>query len=410
MKILIINHYSGNKGDRAVLYFLITALHDMGYTEVTVSTSNRKLYAQVNDVYKYDVKYIPWGKNEEFNASSKFQYYWSRIRWRFYRKIAFPIVNWLCCNDINIVPPFFCNKEFRRHIKKAEIVISTGGHHLTTRFYPNGNCAMIYDLILTKLFKKRYIIWSQTFGPFNYTSKICQCAMKKIIDGASTVFVRDLHSKIDLHEIGIDYTKMIDSYESVMGLADVVTPYVNPSRREKIIGMTVYNAERRSPEEHAKYVREVSAIGDFCCELGYHIRFFSHEMRGAVIDDRPLIKEIVRSMKNGNVSIEEDDYNTVDHLRAVAKCCMFIGHKTHSVVFGLATGTPMLALAYHPKTVDFMKMYDLSENCLLENDLSKVPLVLSRMLDNLDSIGLKQYNTSVAIRKKLQSDLAMALK
>ena len=58
-------------------------------------------------------------------------------------------------------------------------------------------------------------------------------------------------------------------------------------------------------------------------------------------------------------TVLDSDLDLAEHFAEVARCRAFVGHKTHSVLIALTVGTPVLALAYHPKTADFMKQYDL---------------------------------------------------
>ena len=62
MRILLINQYSGNKGDRAVLYAMCRILKSIYRdVEITVSTSDPELC----NGYKYSasegIRFVPWG-------------------------------------------------------------------------------------------------------------------------------------------------------------------------------------------------------------------------------------------------------------------------------------------------------------------------------------------------------------
>ena len=88
---------------------------------------------------------------------------------------------------------------------------------------------------------------------------------------------------------------------------------------------------------------------------------------------------------------------TLEHLEEVSKCKIFLGHKTHSTIFALATGTPLIALAYHPKTIKFLQQFDMALNAIDDKQLSIQALiqVLDRLNTNLDeikSIGIQSFS------------------
>lgn len=411
MKILILNHYSGNKGDRAVLYYLVRSLQRKGQHDITVSVSDTRLYDEIRDKELDKVHFVPWGRDQQFDKSHPIEYFFTKLRSKLSRDYYFPLISFFIAHGIFLRFPFTCPKAFDKALKESDIVISTGGHLLTTRFYPEGNCAMIYDLFLALIAKKKIVLWSQTYGPFDYESKTKEKAMQVLLSKCNKVFVRDLASTYQLEKMG--FYNYIRSAESVIGLSDVVSPYILPTKRENLVGITVYNAEKRSLSEEEKYIQQMVSITEYLVSLGFVVKFFSHEMNGAIIDDRPLIREIkskVNKIVNDNVIIEDSDRCTYEHLHEVSKCKMFIGHKTHSVVFGLATGTPILAVSYHPKTLDFMKIYGLSENCLAEGELDYIFPKIDHILKNLDSIGKKQHDISLVYSKLLSQHLDMVLK
>ncbi|MFC1858899.1 polysaccharide pyruvyl transferase family protein [Thermodesulfobacteriota bacterium] len=408
MNVFLINQYSGNKGDRAVLYFIVRELIRKGIDDITVSTSDRSFWAEIRDTYAKEITYVPWGWNIEGKPKSKLAY---RLWWekrRFMKNIAFPLI----CDRVNKgkkgIPPFFCNKEFHKALKNADLVISTGGHHVTTRFFKDGTVSMIYDLMLVYLSQKPLILWSQTIGPLQFINKNKEAALRKVLTYADSIYVRDLSSINVLKEFQVDNPHIIKTYESVFGLNDLYsTNYILPSQRSNVVGITIYNAELRSADQTQKYVKEITQIVDHCITKGLEVCFFPHEMKGAVINDRLLINDIIELMKyHQKATIMGKDYNTEEHLKHVANCRLFIGHKTHSVIFALTMGTPLIAIAYHPKTKDFMKQFDLTDNCIDQDNLPGVHKKINDILINLDAIGIKQFNKSKIFRKQIAKDFS----
>jgi polysaccharide pyruvyl transferase WcaK-like protein len=145
MKIMIINHCSGNKGDRAVLYYLVRELNKYNVDSITISCSNPKLWQLKDLVSKSKLSIVPYGWDD--NTENKTSKIGKRISWekrRITRHIIYPLLAYSIVNNSlfkNVIKSF-ASKAFLEAIKKSDIIISTGGHHLTTRFSKNGINAM----------------------------------------------------------------------------------------------------------------------------------------------------------------------------------------------------------------------------------------------------------------------------
>jgi len=229
----------------------------------------------------------------------------------------------------------------------------------------------------------------------------------KLLSSCADIVVRERESLRVLKELGLEMNNVHETFDSVFGLDDELTTYVLPSDRQPVVGMAVYNAESRSAEGYDHYVRQMAKILDGIVRMGLTPRFFPHELKGAAIDDRICIRDIMNEAKHGGMcEVLQEDLDPVAHLREVAACRAFIGHKTHSVVFALTAGTPLLALAYHPKTVQFMKQYGLAEFCMQDSELdAEMALdLVQRLCENADSIGEGQLLRSRFVGAKVRGD------
>jgi polysaccharide pyruvyl transferase WcaK-like protein len=154
-------------------------------------------------------------------------------------------------------------------------------------------------------------------------------------------------------------------------------------------------------------VRCLSEFVDYAVSHGYTPRFFPMGLKGSSSDDRPLIHEIIASARDGDKClVEDDDLDTLTHLAEVAKCKLFVGHKTHSVIIALITGTPVVAIAYHRKTLDFMRQYELSGFCVHDRDLDGDSLirVFERVCASLDRIARQEHKKSCEFSEAIRGD------
>ena len=85
---------------------------------------------------------------------------------------------------------------------------------------------------------------------------------------------------------------------------------------------------------------------------------------------------------------------------------MFVGHKTHSQIFSLVAATPLLAIAYHKKTEDFMAQYGLEEYCITDAQISSEKLIelFYKINNNLDNINQKQELTCSKMSEQVKKD------
>ena len=94
MNVLVINQCSTNKGDRAVLYFVLRQLKGCGIERVTVSASHPEYWQDKPDFPDVAVQMIPWGwdvsrKKNATLIGKIFHLFW---KVKLPRQIHFPLV------------------------------------------------------------------------------------------------------------------------------------------------------------------------------------------------------------------------------------------------------------------------------------------------------------------------------
>ena len=179
------------------------------------------------------------------------------------------------------------------------------------------------------------------------------------------------------------------------------------------IGIAIYCTQYRSPMERLQYIKTMSDFSEFVIHRGYEVIFFPMELKDSEPDDRPMIHEIIDQISTKEaVQIIDEDLQTLDHLQRVADCRLFIGHKTHSTIFALATGTPLIGIAYHPKTIEFMKMYGLEEYVIDDKCLT-FDILKERFLHIepfLSEIGVQCNMRSREFANKIEQDFLYAVR
>jgi polysaccharide pyruvyl transferase WcaK-like protein len=274
-------------------------------------------------------------------------------------------------------------------------------------FVPDAATPQIFDMAAALLYEKPLLLWSQSIGSFRFKSAKSRLMVEKILSGASQIFIRDEDSAEQIKEMQVSTEHISQTRESVFGLCDIVKTRTKPSARPLIMGISVYVHTRASRlKEHDNNPGYFASLVDHAIEAGYKVRFFPMELQGT---DRHFIETVINNVnKKENCEIVEDFPGTLDHINEIAQCKMFVGHKTHSQIFSLLAATPLLAIAYHKKTEDFMAQYGLEKYCITDAQISTEKLIelFDEINNNLDFINEKQEMTGSEMCKQVREDFA----
>lgn len=410
MKILLFNQYAGNKGDRAVLFAIcriIRSIHPKA--TVIVSTSSPESYNNYSYYKDNGIKFIPsaW----DYKRINESKLYWKCLNK--IKKYTFSILRETYLrNSCKWITRFLINPQFRTAVLNADFIISVGGHHYCTLLSTDLVSEINFDAMSILHQNKTFTCFSQTFGPFNYNNPHNQQITLAILNSCK-LFTREEESKKQLLKFGVNKKNISMTYETVIGLNSLFQEYQLPSSRAKRVGISIYCTQKRNKKDDINYVDNISNLCSHIILKGYEIVFFPMEIKDTLPDDRPYIQRIIEhTVSPSTCRIIDEDLESAEHLEQVSKCQIFIGHKTHSTIFALATGTPLLAIAYHPKTVEFMKQYNLEHNVIDDKYISsdKLTTIFDNIASNIDEIGTQQFNTSKKYTKSIKESLLSILK
>jgi polysaccharide pyruvyl transferase WcaK-like protein len=414
MKVLVINQCSTNKGDRAVLFFMLRELARNGIDDITVSASNPEYWKDKPDFPDVSARVIPWGWDNSRKKDAGFIGKVIHRLWKVIlrRHVCFPLIrNTLITNKRPWYLRLLINKQFVKAVEDADIVISTGGHHITTMFVPDAVTPQIFDMAAVLLLGKRLILWSQSIGPFNFTSPKNKLMVQKILSEASQIFIRDEDSIEQIRQMGVSTEKVSKTHESVFGLCDIIKSRIKPNERPPVMGVAVYVHTRANQiAEHKKHPLYFASLINHAIEAGFKVRFFPMELQGT---DRACIEAVINNVdKKENCEIVEGFPGTSEHINTVAQCKIFTGHKTHSQIFSLVASTPLLAVAYHKKTEDFMAQFGLEKYCITDAQLSAKKLIelFDEINKNPDAVSNKIEEIGCKMCTRVKEDFAEMLK
>lgn len=413
MNILVINQCAHNKGDRAVLTFVLQELSRNGIANVTVSTSDRS-YWQPSDIeVPVSVKFVPWGWNVEHAVKGTSLA--SRVLHRtgIYPRFWYPIVKLMnSCGSNFSISGIACDHEFSRALHEADLVISTGGHHVTTWLAANAVSPQVFDMALALQKQKQLVLWSQSIGPLTFTTASDAAFVRDILSRSRAIYARDTASLTTLTDFGGSF-HLHRTLESVVGLTPLDRDYTPPEQRPPFLGISIYTVKKRSDDALQSYIRTMAAVVDHAVSRGLTPKFFPMALKGTAADDRPTIHKIIAAADHGqHCHVVDQDLRTMDHIREVANCRAFVGHKTHSIIFALISATPVVAIAYHQKSCDFMEQFLVKEFCIADTELTpdNAQNTLDNVLRQLTDISGTERIKALEYAAQVRTDFARMLK
>ncbi len=360
MKVLILNHCSHNKGDNSVLHYLMECIDIVTSrtADFTVSCSDGKPPFWLSK--HIDTTYWPGGKIFKSPQSTKLGNFISRANFYVMRKVIYKGFLFSYSKNMKttskLIANLFLGQKLIKSIRDADHVICTGGHHISNVLEKDCINPQLIALCLSDLYGKKTTLWSQSIGPFAGAPDYALNAISKSFNSAKHIFVRD--------QLSIDCTSSI-SKNSVQKAPDSVflsslLPDQSDSS-ENLIVCAVYTAGISNQEYLEEYLMSWSTVSRALEQQGLKVIFIPMQYKGYGGDERDFLKKLVASCNSKNISYVDEDSSPKQTIELFKRAKCIIGHKTHSVIYGLALGVPTVAIAYHEKTNYFMSLYNLKD-------------------------------------------------
>ncbi len=375
--ILITDYYSAsNRGDAAILEGVMSSvsnvINDASYEVITENPQSAQLLHDIpiREQQISPQQWMSWLKNGSFTE---------RIR------------------DFDL-----------SHYREADIIISTGGHHLTDTYYP-AKLGMLAELLFCTRCAGSVAMVGQTCGPFN--NKMYKLPTKRVLNKIDLITVRDRQSLENLKQIGVNDTKIYYTADAAFAINTENTDVssLSTKRNERIPNLqnkSVTISVRRideffSCEEQKEYINSISYSADNLIEKGYNVVFASTctGLDGYTKDDRMTAHTIVDTMKNSGATILSGEYSPYDLTNIYKQAELHIGTRMHSCILALLSGTPVIGLEYQFKVKELFSQINLKNYSIPIKNLnpSLLDTTIEDALDNLTDI---EYHVSDAVEER----------
>ena len=369
-KVIIVNGHSWlNKGDAALIITaidLIKKINKEAFISIISDTSDL-------DEGKYSVNQVldngtPWRKDSGLK-----------------RKLKIATFNLLIILSVflkNTLLIDFFYKELKlifKEISKSDLVLSCGGGYLN----PYGK--LLYRLALLnagKMYSKPTIVLPVSIENYNKLGWFRKLYLKYTLNRINCTYSRE-HITTKLLK---DFSTVTYDEKADMGFLLSDGGFEFGSDEEPFIAVSVANwgfpdskDAELSKRKYLKFWIEIFKYINY--ELNIQIKVIPQVIGPNENDDRLFWEKIKKNYSSKLCTYIDEDLHPGQIKRLLSKSELLIGSRMHSNIFSLASHTPVLAIAYLPKTNGIMEDFNLSELVIDINNLD--PIIGKKLISKI---------------------------
>ena len=370
-KILIAAHYNLNNGDRAVLEATIQQLIKKGETDIVVSA-----FAPQQLVDKR-FKTVSWAINSDLK-----------------KKIFSLIVKLKLTFLLKYCYKLLVEKEYLNEVKNADIIFMSGGHHLTDILGRKTFFSLAIQFLVPIYMNKSVYLLPQSIGPINENNKDAFKTLKYILNNVSSIAYRDKSSKKFL-----DKNNITKNCEYVPDIVYSIKCNEKNIKNNKSVGIALYcNYVKEKKELFDNVIMNLKQTISYLLKNGYEVSIIPMEVKDTSADDRKVANNIINSidekLRKKVYILEPKDDNILSTVSLFANKDFILAYKTHSVVFSIVNHTPVIAIAYHPKSIEFMETIGLEKYAILDKNatLKNLTELINDITNNSKTIINKEIS------------------
>lgn len=377
--ILIIQCYNANKGDNSVLSVMLSTLKSLNCGIIITAFDPEKAEKEYKiEAYEYLFSFMKMKM-----APTKTAFFIEMLKegsWLLYSLLVFS------GHKLHISLPV---PEHKRGIinayKNADLIVLPGGHFFTSFNSLANNFSHYYALRVAQLLRKKTMVYSQTVGPFTgWQGKIEKILANRVLKKTDRVTLRENDSLKCYSNKNVTVTAETVFIEPIKKTPYIkLENYIDRKHADFVIGVTIHHIYYKHYFTHERYVQLMADIFDFMLEhYNCAILVIPMEDKYKTGGDRPIIREMISKVRlNQRISMVEEDLNSLETANLISQTDLFIGTKTHSIVYGLKTATPTLSISYQQKSTEFMKLFSMEPFSI---DLFKLNVTdFSKIFDKL---------------------------
>ncbi|MBN2880925.1 polysaccharide pyruvyl transferase family protein [Candidatus Woesearchaeota archaeon] len=256
-----------------------------------------------------------------------------------------------------------------------DLIIACGGGYLLAKSWRSifRLIPFCYDFYFAKLFKKPYIMYNQSIGPFN--NKLDRLIIKHYIENAKLIICRENITFQRLKSMNLQ--NLLLSNDVAFNLSPSPTQVLNSyyyDSSKMNVGITVrswFSDKRQNQYEKsiANFIEDSSSLNF------YFIPQVIYKIGGD--DDLITANRIFKLLsedarKRVNIICEDISPSQIKYV--ISKMNYFVGTRMHSNIFALGAGIKTIAISYEPKTRGIMQTLGLEEYVIEMTDIDTANL------------------------------------
>lgn len=378
MKVVVSNTVALNGGDAAILLALRQTLreHLGDRLNLTVFDSQpevaSRLYPQIN--FRQLLYENATGRTQLNNIENRYIRYVLRET----SKMVNPPRIWLALYLWSQV-----NKQTARLLltseeweslqvyASADVIISTGGTYLVDYYFLEPR---IYDYQIVHFFDRPLVFYTQTAGPFK--TPRYRRAIRSIMNRAHLICLRDQESVENLRDIGVTDTPLVEAADAVFSLAEpsdleAASKRTYPQDDRPRVAVSVRHwphfQTRSTDEGMQKYRQSIrSAVRHLVQHHEAKVNFVSTcqgvtEYRNDDAQEAQCIVSGLSDKVRKAVTVDASFRAPIDLKEHLKSYDFVVATRMHMAILALTAGTPVLPIAYEPKTTQLFRKIGLSE-------------------------------------------------
>jgi len=279
----------------------------------------------------------------------------------------------------------------------ADLIIVTGGACLSTSWTPphqRAERATKYQIAL--MLNKPLVFYAQSIGPFLPADPLPEM-LRPIMERADAILCRDAESvQVVRERIGVTAENVYQTIDEALLLTPRApsAPLMPPKARALRIGLCVHQwhwlgAEDPQARQRAFEARIVEVCQALLARHDAELLFLTtHQgVEGIPRDDEVSLRlcaQLPEALRH-RAHVLTEFVHPREFAYLMGQCDLVISSRLHGAVLSLVGGTPILALAYEPKTSGLMRQIHL-EDCVLsmwESDADEIQAKAEEMLGDL---------------------------
>jgi colanic acid/amylovoran biosynthesis protein len=367
--LLIIQCYNANKGDNSVLSTMLSTIEPLG-CNIKISAYDPDKAIKEYNIMAFEYLFSFKDAKLASNKLKRIFYLLKELLWLFYSLFL------LIC--IRIKCPIIVPKNKKGLIKAymdADLIVLPGGHFFTSFNSLINNFSHYYALRFAQIIGKKTMVYSETVGPYKGLSGFIERILaNRCLKRCNVVTLRERDSLKSYHEKNARLTAETVFLKPVHVHPLQLLTYTNNDQVSFVVGMTVHHIYYKHYFEKGVYVKIMSdIINAILDKYPCYVLIIPMEDKYNSGGDRPIIKEIIDKVQDKKrVGYVDIDLNSEETANLIGQVDIFVGTKTHSIVYGLKTATPTLSISYQQKSNEFMKLFDMEKYSIDMKNLNVV--------------------------------------